>query len=891
MKKNKLLVLLIFCWVFQTVFSQTIYNVDTKQIDHQININVYGQFLEHIYNSANNGLWGDLVWNRSFERQIGGEWYIQGSEIVQSSLNENVRLPFGDITWQNYEINLQAKKTGGNEGFLILFRANGDNFYWLNIGGWGNTQHAIEKGIAGQGRWGVLNGLTSPGSIATNVWYNIKIRCEGNHFQIWFDGNLLFDFVDTNAHLTGQAGIGTWVTSASFQNITVTEIPSGNTLYDQLPEVGEAAFSNWEKSSNAKIYSNADALNSNFSLQLVNTDNTETYIQQRSFNIVPQPYSGSFWAKADSGTTLSISLNDGSSVLGTSEFMVSTNDWEEFNFSFNPLVSTTDGILKISTPNSGQVLIDQVSLLGQDAIDNGGFRPDLFQAVNTLQPPIIRWPGGCYASAYFWKDGIGPQKERVAYPIELWNDVDVNSYGTDEFMRMCEMTGAEPLIAINSGVLNTTCGAPITEKLEPAQYLQDVLDWMEYCNGDITTTWGAVRAANGHPEPYNVKYWEIDNETWAAGITAYVDKVKTFAPEMRAKYPDVKLIACGSGSYDYNWNQILLDECADLIDYVSVHHYENENNYKTGVTDYEGFIVDLSNRINTSSNPNVEIYMSEWNLWGPIDWRIGLYAGGMLNMFERQGEKFTLGGPALWLRHTSANAWNNAFINFNNSDWFPAPNYVVMKLWREHYAPNYLQTQGSNSALNTVSTLSEDGNTVYFKVVNTSFSNINIILNIDNSFVPDTAEIKEVSSPSIYDENTFTEPDKISVTESVGSVNGQNISFNSKAYSASVITIKKKTSLGINDIDPNQSINLFKNVPNPFKGSTKIIFNLNQSTKVKLQIVDITGRVITVLKEGNLNGGQHEIEWNGNLNNICNGIYFCELITPEQKSVIKMVSY
>jgi len=271
-----------------------------------------------------------------------------------------------------------------------------------------------------------------------------------------------------------------------------------------------------------------------------------------------------------------------------------------------------------------------------------------------------------------------------------------------------------------------------------------------------------------------------------------VDKVKTFAPAMRAKYPDVKLIACGSGSYDYNWNQISLDECADLIDYVSVHHYENENNFKTGVTDYEGFIVDLSNRINASSNPNVEIYMSEWNLWGPIDWRIGFYAGGMLNMFERQGKKFTLGGPALWLKHVSANAWNNAFINFNNSDWFPAPNYVVMKLWREHYAPYYLNTQGSNSSLDVVSTLSEDGNTMHFKVVNTSSNNLNIILNMDNSFLPETAEIKEVSSPYIYDENTFAEPDKISVTESVGTLNGQNISFTSKAFSASVITIKKK---------------------------------------------------------------------------------------------------
>ena len=128
-------------------------------------------------------------------------------------------------------------------------------------------------------------------------------------------------------------------------------------------------------------------------------------------------------------------------------------------------------------------------------------------------------------------------------------------------------------------------------------------------------------------------------------------------------------------------------------------------------------------------------------------------------MFERQGEKFTLGGPALWLRHSSANAWNNAFINFNNSDWFPAPNYVVMKLWREHYAPNYLNTEGSNTSLDAVSTMSADSSTVYFKVVNTSSNNINITLNLDDSFMPESATVKRISSPSIYDENTFSDPD------------------------------------------------------------------------------------------------------------------------------------
>lgn len=895
--KHTLIASLIIFWLGSgLVKAQTNYQINTQDVEHTIDINVYGHFLEHIYHSANGGLWGELVWNRSFERISGsrGEWAIEGYTIVQRSLSDNVRLLFGETSWQDYEITLQAKRLGGEEGFLVLFRAHGDDFYWLNIAGWSNTQHAIEKGSEGAGRWGVFNGLTKPGSVHTNVWYTIKIRCEGNHFQVWLNGTLLFDFTDDDAHLTGQPGIGTWITRAAYRNIVVTEIPSGDTLYNQLPDPGsesEADFPHWEKSANAKVYSHDDALNSEGSALIHNPGNGAAYIQQGALHIVPQNYDGSLWAKADTGTTLEIMLLEGEERLDEAMFRVTEDNWLEYNFQFIPAVSTTEGILRISVPDSGKVLIDQVSMMGQDSKENHGFRPDLLKAVDELQPPIIRWPGGCYASAYFWKDGIGKQSERVTYPIELWDDKDVNSFGTDEFIEMCRLTGAEPLIVINTGVLNTTCGAGITKKLPDEEYLQDALDWMEYCNGDTTTTWGKVRAANGHPEPYNVKYWEIDNETWAAGVNAYVDKVKIFSPAMREKYPDVKILACGSGSYDYSWNQTILDQCARLIDYISCHHYEDPNNYKTGVDTYEAFIQNLSGRIANSSNPDLEIYMSEWNVWSPIDWRCGLYAGGMLNMFERQGEKFTLGGPALWLRHASADAWNNAFINFNNSEWFPAPNYVVMKLWREHYAPYYLKMPGSASDLNAVATLSENKNTVYFKVVNTSTNNRNITLTLDDSFVPDSSVLTKVVGASLYDENTFSNPDNLKAVNGDSEINGQKVSFVSSGLSATVVEIHRHSPTGFENVG-SSTIQLLKNVPNPFDSKTKISFTLNERTHAKLRIADISGWEVAILVNETLCSGYHEVVWNGknfNCSPVKNGIYLYELTASGEKQSRKMI--
>jgi alpha-N-arabinofuranosidase len=882
--------------------AQTVYTVNPGHVLHTIDEKVYGHFLEHIYNSVNNGLWGDLVWNRSLERFSGGDgiWSIEGDAVVQSSLNENVRLLFGQTSWQNYEYSLQAQKTGGAEGFLILFRANGENFYWCNLGGWTNTQHAIEKGTPGV-RWGIF-GNPVPGSIQSNRWYEIRIRCEGNHFRVWLDGNRIFDFVDNAAHLSGHVGVGTWITQARYRNFLVTDIASGDTLFSGLPEIEENEVTplNWEKVGSAALYRSTPALNSNYCIKVVNDQAQEAGIQQRSFNLKSQAYHGSFWAKGATPGGLQVSLLKGSQVLAQQELVSPGTEWQEYSFQLTPTIETTNGTLRISLTDTGTVYLDQISMMGQDAIDNGGYRPDLLQAVAELRPPIIRWPGGCYASAYFWKDGIGPQHTRGTYPIDLWDDQDPNSYGTDEFLRMCEAIGAEPLIVVNSGILSSTCGVSIPIRLTPETYLQDALDWMEYCNGDAaTTTWGAVRAANGHPEPYNVTYWEIDNETWSAGVNAYIAKVQQFAPAMRAKYPNVKIIACGSGGTGQsgsgqNWNRSVIGACADLIDYISTHHYENIANYSSGVRTYDAFIKELAGIIASSSNPKIKIDMSEWNVSSGLDWRNGLYAGGMLNTFERNGDVFEIGGPALFLRHSSANDWNNALINFNNYAWFPGSNYVVMKFWHDHYAPNFIETTGNHNALNVVSTLSANGNALYFKVINTAASDIPVALDIDQSFTPQAAKLEQIAPSSLAVENSFANPDNIHVKEGQVEIDNQRVSFLVPRYGAVIVTVSQDAGAGIEhtkDSDAIKDFRLCYNFPNPFNPDTSIRYELPRGDHIKLQVIDVLGRVVAVLVNEKQERGVHQARWDGKDEKghvVSSGLYFCELITTSQKFVRKM---
>lgn len=888
---NRWMILTLAVFQLPVINAQTTYSINPDKVLHTIDEKVYGHFLEHIYHSVNGGLWGELVWNRTFEMMGGnsGIWHDEDSLVRQSSLAENVRLLFGETDWQDYEIALRAKRISGAEGFLVMFRADGDDFYWFNAGGWGNTLHAIEKGITGQGRWGLLNNLQLSGSLETDRWYDVRIRCEGNHFQVWLDEQSVFDFTDEAAHLSGQVGIGTWSTEAAFSDILVKEIPGGDTLFMGLPVLAsgaEASFANWEKTGYPLLYADADALNSDFCVKIINSDAAEAGVAQDNINFISQDYQGSFWARGTTTGGMKVKLLDGTSLLAEAELPAPGNDWKEYGFTLNPGAPTTDGRLEVVMTDTGTLCLDQVSMMGQDAVANDGFRPDLYAAVDSLHPPVIRWPGGYFAELYRWKAGIGPQHQREVYPLEAWDDRDVNSFGTDEFVVLCRQLDAEPLIVINIG--HRYFSSPQQE------YIEEARQWVEYCNGDTSTVWGALRKANGHPEPYNIKLWEISNEIWLTrNVYTYIEYLQAFVPALKEIDPGIKIIACGSGGFDQNWNSVLLSQCADLIDYISTHHYEEVEDYRSGVIAYDNFLGQLSSLIQSSSNPDIKIYMSEWNVWSPIDWRCGLYAGGMLNTFEKHGECFKMGGPALFLRHLSASAWNNAFINFNQTGWFPAPNYVVMKLWRDHYAPNFLETLGSNTSLNVVSTLSADSSTLYFKVVNTSGNDEEAVLEIGPSRVPVSASIKEITSPSLYSENSLGNPDNIKATEGEASVNGNEVSFVSKANSATVVTVPlSKVTTAKGPTGPGCREIPFSARPNPFHTSTTISYQVDQAGQVCLRILDLSGRVLSVVVDHHSPPGEFRVNWDGKDeedNRLCSGTYLCELITSSGRGIHKLV--
>ena len=770
------------------------YTVQTDRVVHEVDKNIYGQFLEHILNSVHGGLWGNMILNGSVEPNPGQEnlWYTDGEEIGltrpatdnrllfddpawKGPVTDN-RLLFGDPAWTDYEITLDAMREEGSEGFIVMFRVAGTkDFYWCNFGAEQNTEHAMQRNRTQYGN-------RKKGSIETGRWYAVKIRCEGPHFQVWLDNKKILDETDEkNPVLNGKIGLNAWGTKTKFRNVKVQSL-EGKELFKGVPGKKEmtARPLYWDFYGSGRCILDAEQpCGSEYAVRIENEAKSgETGIMQEPLFISKgETYSCSLYMKGEAsrGVRISISDNQGTASIETT-LKVDSTDWKKYEFTFTPKHTIKNAAIRIGLPGKGTVWVDVLSLYAKSALDCGGYRADLLQAIKELQPATIRYPGGCFASQYRWKDGIGSPTERTVHPHVIWDDRDMNEYGTDEFLRMCDIVGAKPVM-----VLNMNMG------------IQYALDWIEYCNGPVTSVWGSIRAKNGHPKPYDVPFWEIDNETYGMGTRKYSKTVIEFSRAIRAKYPELTIIACGSYAYDKDgWDKAIIDATAKDIDYISPHYYNGlhgEPDYKDDPRMYEAHLKKLGEYIQQSANPKIKIYVSEWNLMS-TDWRAGLYAGSILNGFERIGDVVKMACPALWLRQSGARSWDNALINFDNETWFPAPNYVVMKLWRDHYGPNLLELDGSERPLNITATQSAGGKTVYIKAVNPEKYPVEAQVTLKGIKGKSQATFLLVNPGDEKARNTLEEPDTITPKAAKVSCENGVVRFRMPPLSAGVVTVE-----------------------------------------------------------------------------------------------------
>jgi len=333
--------------------------------------------------------------------------------------------------------------------------------------------------------------------------------------------------------------------------------------------------------------------------------------------------------------------------------------------------------------------------------DADGFRKDVMEAARGLGVTLLRWPGGNFASGYYWKDGIGPRDQRPARRDHAWGALETNRFGTDEFLRYCEKLGVEPYLCINAG-LGT---------------VEDARNWVEYANEAGNTYWAQQRRKNGRDKPWGVKVWGLGNEIdgpWQLGHKNAEDYAK-FALEaakaMRREDGTIKLIASGSSNFGpgadwVGWNRTVLERLKSEIDYISLHTYigNRDNNF-------EKFLAvsrDLDDRIevvkgqiqavrvgNPKARP-IAIAFDEWNVWyrsfnGTTEYEIAssgleekynfedtLAMGMFLNAFFRHADVVKMANLAQ-LVNVIAPIFTNKEGMYLQTIYFPLAEYAKQK--------------------------------------------------------------------------------------------------------------------------------------------------------------------------------------------------------------------
>jgi alpha-N-arabinofuranosidase len=512
-------------------------------------------------------------------------------------------------------------------------------------------------------------------------------------------------------------------------------------------------------------------------------------------------YRGYLWVKSSSfDGHLSVALEadwTGGEAYASTEIHNIAGDWKKYEFTLTPSKSAPLAKFVVLVYGRGRIWIDQVSLMPGDAVD--GVRADVFQKLKALHPAFIRWPGGNVAQDYHWMWGIGPRDQRTTWVNLSWaNEPEPSDFGTDEFIRLCQNLGSEPSITVNVEGRGAT--------------VEEAAAWVEYTNGASTSKYGAIRAANGHPEPFHVKYWEIGNEIWGDWVRGHSDaetyarNYNRYAAAMRAIDPSIHLIAVGDNNM--NWNRTVLRLAGSNINYLAIHHYYGTAemqgdplNLMAHTMFYERFYKQVEQLIHdTVPGRDIKLAINEWNTSLPLprqhSMESALYAARLMNVFERSNS-IAMSAPS-----DMVNGWSGGLIQARRHGVFVTPTYLANQLYGQHLGTQRLAARVESATfdssregkkvpyLDTVVSRTADGRQIFIKAVNADPDHsLRTTIQLMGATIALQGTMEVVNADSMTAANSFANPDAVSIQERTINT-GSSFVVEFPEHSVSVIVLK-----------------------------------------------------------------------------------------------------
>lgn len=453
-----------------------------------------------------------------------------------------------------------------------------------------------------------------------------------------------------------------------------------------------------------------------------------------------QRYKLSFWVKgvpSYKGVLTAQLQTEAGVVLGSTDIDVDLSDeWVKLTAEIVATGDDTAGWFSLTGSTGGTIELDVVSLFPPTFKDReNGCREDLAQLLADMSPAFMRFPGGCLVEGYYsdgntnrfeWKKTIGPIEERPGHWNINWGYRMSDGFGFHEMLQLAEDLGAEPLFVVNIGIGHNW----YEEYTEIDEFIEEALDAIEYCNGDTTTTWGRIRAANGHPEPFNLRLLEIGNENYnyysdsnSDQSDHYAERYEQFRAAIRAKYPEVTLIGnVESWSTDTpSWRN------GYQVDVVDEHYYR-----------YPSWFVNMYNKYDSYNRSNYKIYVgeyavtSDYGTYGNLNAALG-EAVYMLGM-ENNADVCVMGSYAPIFVNENNYNWRPDMIRFNSYMSYGTPSYHVQQLFPNNVGKqNVTWTESGNvkSADNLRVGLSTWSTAAYFDNLKVTDGDGNVIASDD----------------------------------------------------------------------------------------------------------------------------------------------------------------
>lgn len=483
-------------------------------------------------------------------------------------------------------------------------------------------------------------------------------------------------------------------------------------------------------------------------------------------------------------------------ILSQNSLTISDRSWKKYSAELTATANCDTAFLVVLAKTKGKFALDMISFFPEKTFKNrkNGLRADLAQMLADMQPRFIRFPGGCLVhgngigNMYRWKNTIGPIEERKEQR-NIWGYNQTAGLGFYEFFLFCEDIGAKPLPVLPAGVSCQNSGGTHViggagQKAlcmdDMGEYIQEVLDLIEWANGPATSTWGAKRAAAGHPKPFNLEYLGIGNED---KITAEFDeRFRMIVKAVQEKHPAIKIIGTAgpfhSGDdFDKGW-QISNDMNVPIVD---EHYYVQPDWFLANQYRYDKY-----------DRTKGKVYLGEYASWGN-KMKNAIAEAAYLTGIERNGDIVQLASYAPLLAKKGFTQWNTNLIFFDNLNILPTPNYYVQKMFMNNQGDLYFDkvvTKEESSNLLAASCVQDSKtNDIILKLVNAGTEAKTVKIDLTRFKGLQTKAQIEVLQGNNDDENTFDNLHKIVPTKLAFNAKSK-FNYTTPAMSLTVVRIK-----------------------------------------------------------------------------------------------------